>query len=85
MTEMTVSEMTMPKMAVAMAAVTVPTMAMTAGESLAGDGKRGSGKRQSRSGGQNRVLDRAHERLRVGQREDCSAMRQPRSAERGTM
>jgi hypothetical protein len=84
MTEMTMSEMTVPEMAVA-AVMTVPTVAMTAGESLAGDGKRGSGQRQSRSGGQNRVLDRAHERLRVGQREDCSAMRQPRSAECGTM
>ena len=83
MAEMTMSEMTMPKMAVAMTAVTA--MAVTAGESLTRDSERGSGQRQSRDSGHNRVLDRAHERLQVGQREDRSAMIQPRRAERDTM
>jgi hypothetical protein len=80
MSEMTVAEMTTPKMAVAVTAV-----AMTAGESLTRDSERGSGQRQSRNSDRDRLLDRGHERLLVGQREDRSAMIQPREGECGTM
>lgn len=89
MAEVTMSEMTVPKMAVAMAAVmavaAMTTVAVATGKSLTRDGERGSGQRQRRRSGENRVLDRAHERLRVGQRGDRSAMLQPRRAERDTM
>jgi hypothetical protein len=86
MSEMTVAEMTTPKMAVAVTTVmAVTTVAMTAGESLTRDGERGSSQRQSRNSGGNRALDPGHECLLVGQREDRSAMIQPRRAERGGM
>jgi hypothetical protein len=91
------SEMTMPKMAVAMtmavtmtmttvmAVTAMPAVAMTTGEGLTRDGERGGGQRQSRDSGRNCALDPAHERLLVVQREDRSAMIQPRGAECDTM
>ena len=86
MSEMTVAEMTTPKMAVAVTTVmAVTAVAMTAGESRTRDGERGSCQRQSRNSDRDRLLDRGHERLLVGQREDRSAMIQPREGECGTM
>jgi alcohol dehydrogenase class IV len=92
---MAMTKMTMPKMAVAMPmmavvpmtvmAVTAMTAMTTAGESLTRGGERGSSQRQRRDGGHNRVLDCAHECLQVVQREDRSAMIQPRRAECDTM
>lgn len=92
MSEMTMSEMavamtvTVAMMTMAVAAVmAVTAVAMTAGESLTRAGERGSGQHQSRDSGRNRALDPRHERLLVGQREDRSAMIQPRRAECDTM
>ena len=89
MSEMTVAEMTTPKMAVAvttvMAVTAMTAVAMTAGESLTRDGERGGCQRQSRNSDRDRLLDRGHERLLVGQREDRSAMIQPREGECSTM
>jgi hypothetical protein len=69
----------------AMTAMTAVTAVTAAGESLTRNGERGSSQRQSRDGGHNRVLDCAHECLQVVQREDRSAMIQPRRAECDTM
>ena len=83
---MTMSEMTTPKMAVTVTTVmAMPAVAMTAGESLTRDSERGSSQRQSCNSDRGPLLDRGHERLLVGQREDRSAMIQPRRAECGTM
>ena len=89
MSEMTVAEVTTPKMAMAvttvMAVTAMTAVAMTAGGSLTRDGERGSCQRQSRNSDRDRLLDRGHERLLVGQRENRSAMIQPRRAECGRM